>query len=928
MNAVISGTAGRAVILDGRVLKSFSIGDPTLLVDCQQSDLPFIFGEGRDLRLIEGSDFDAISKELKLDSDITLGVDLILIALDDALEEDIRKDAVRDLDELIGDEQLALHLEDVVYARPLPDDKELERVLSFGGEAQLPRVSVFFNSLAKRQALISKVSAAWEVIPREAFGDLHQKAYFQRIAVRKGLFRSLVMALEEPGTISKFLLGAGLDRDIQQLRNARDVLQQWSEPFREVAETVILRPETDEDFKAEYTPKRRHGRRVGLDRRAVLREVNERKAAISAAITRRDFTTIPELVNGLVEFQRANGETEHLAKSLCDLAVEAKDEGLFQLQLQLTERSIGEVPDDAWSWAQHGDALLQLNRLSDALRAYEQAEVFGSAAMGTTGHAQVLKALGRLTESLAAFDAVIAEHPEDVVARNGRAEVLKTKGDLPAALAAYEEAIRLHPEDVFAKNGRAEVLKTKGDLPAALAAYEEAIRLHPENVVAKNGRAEVLKAKGELPAALTAYEEVIRLHPEDVFAKTGRAEVLKAKGELPAALTAYEEVIRLHPENVVAKTGRAEVLKAKGELPAALAAYEEVIKQHPEDVVAKTGRAEVLKAKGELPAALAAYEEVIRLHPEDVVAKSGRAEVLKAKGDLPAALAAYEEAIRLHPEDVVAKNGRAEVLKAKGELPAALATYEEVIRLHPENVVAKNGRAEVLKAKGELPAALAAYEEVIRLHPENVVAKTGRAEVLKAKGEFQAALAAYEEVIKHHPENRVARSGRLSIFAATGQYEKALDALSEITHVSFDDWIDYHILGMIRLRTGKIAEAIHIFNEGVDVNPWAASRDYYRNALAVAWLRSRDFKRASETLEAITAPASQPIANVFRIHAFGAQGELTRARDAYDQLSSSPELRASELAHELRHQFLLKKPPRRNEQWLFDQEAEILLLAA
>ena len=66
-----------------------------------------------------------------------------------------------------------------------------------------------------------------------------------------------------------------------------------------------------------------------------------------------------------------------------------------------------------------------------------------------------------------AFDTVIANHPEDVWAKNGRAQVLKAQGHLPAALAAFDSVIASHPQDVVAKNGRAEVLKAQGDLTGA-----------------------------------------------------------------------------------------------------------------------------------------------------------------------------------------------------------------------------------------------------------------------------------------------------------------------------------------------------------------------------------------------------------------------------------------------------------------------------
>src|SRR5438876_3994724 len=120
MNAVISGTAGRALLIDGKSLKSFDVDDPSKLVARHQSDLPYIFGEGRDLRVIENADLDSIAKELKSEADFTLALDLTLVSLDAELEEDIRKDAIQDLDELLADEQIRERLEGSIYAGHSP----------------------------------------------------------------------------------------------------------------------------------------------------------------------------------------------------------------------------------------------------------------------------------------------------------------------------------------------------------------------------------------------------------------------------------------------------------------------------------------------------------------------------------------------------------------------------------------------------------------------------------------------------------------------------------------------------------------------------------------------------------------------------------------------------------------------------------------
>src|SRR5437868_2075214 len=105
MQAAISGIARKALIVNGESLKVLDVSEPTKLIDCRPSDVPYVFGEGRDVRFIENADFESIAKELQSDSDVMLALDLILISLDGELEEDIRKDAILDLYELILHEQ-------------------------------------------------------------------------------------------------------------------------------------------------------------------------------------------------------------------------------------------------------------------------------------------------------------------------------------------------------------------------------------------------------------------------------------------------------------------------------------------------------------------------------------------------------------------------------------------------------------------------------------------------------------------------------------------------------------------------------------------------------------------------------------------------------------------------------------------------------
>jgi tetratricopeptide (TPR) repeat protein len=512
MNALISGRTGKALLVDGGSLTSFDVDDPSRLVPRAPVDFAYLFGEMQDLRVLENTDIESVQQELNHDSDSALALELALISLDAELPDDIRQEAIEGLDELLPDARVAERLENILYARPLPEDADLTSALELSKDARLSSTFALLRRLEEREPFINEVSEAWDSIPTKVFGDYDQQAEFLRAAVCEGLFRNLVIARETQSTTSTFLLNAGLNNSVKQLRNHRQVLQHWTSSFRQSAEAPAIKNEIEEEVETEASPRRRHGRRVGIDRPAMLREVNRRKTVIVEALHRRDLGLVNRLVEELVDYQRS-GEPVHAAKSLCDLAMEAKSLGMFPLQLELTDRSITVAPDDGWSWAQHGDALLNMNCLDQALEAYQQANDFGAGVIAWTGRAEVLKAQGQLPAALAAFDEIIREHPEDVVAKSGRAEVLKAQGQLPAALAAFDEIIRDRPENVVARNGRSCVL-------AALQRYDEALADLPSGTprtlqdwIGFHIRGMIMLRRGDIDEAIRIFQRGVEDDP-------------------------------------------------------------------------------------------------------------------------------------------------------------------------------------------------------------------------------------------------------------------------------------------------------------------------------------------------------------------------------------------------------------------------------
>jgi tetratricopeptide (TPR) repeat protein len=354
-------------------------------------------------------------------------------------------------------------------------------------------VRELLTRLELRQPIIREICLAWDSIHDEFFDEAEDRKYARAVAVKEGLFRDLVDVQLASETVDEFRMKSGLKPAVRSLRNHRAILQQW-------LQSLPHEPEPGEIPAGTFNPAANSEReskergRPSFDRVAARANIERQKKSIVKALESRELALVNRYLKDLEKYQMEHGGADYLCMSLCDLAREAKRLFMFQLQLDWTERAAKLNSNDVMAGNQYADALLQLNRLPEALETYDQ---------------------------------VIAEHPGDVVARNGRAEVLKTMKRLPDALAAYDAIIAEHPEDVVARNGRAEVLKTMKRLPDALAAYDAIIAEHPEDVVARAGRAEVLKTMNRLPDALMAYDAVIVEHPENVVARAGRAEVRK-----------------------------------------------------------------------------------------------------------------------------------------------------------------------------------------------------------------------------------------------------------------------------------------------------------------------------------------------------------------------------------------------------------------
>ena len=539
MQAVISGRAGIAVMRDNDRWFALRAQVPEQPIPCLPSFRNRLLTAGRDLVFLDQTDLIGAGRCLKYEYALANALDNFLFLLDADLPTSVREDAALELLSLFHETEKKLA--NIFFARPLPAGTDVETALKICKKNDAAVIVNFLEGLLEVQPFIREVNEAWKAIPESAFVDANAREQAQALFVREGLFRNLVETARNKQWIGLFQINALAINEIHTFPNHRIILQDWVHPFKRLQQadkatdfqesSALLNCEEGraQNTRQRYQPT--HNIKLAVDKQ---------KNAIIEAMAAHRFDRAKDYVEDLILFQLANGAPEFLCKSLCDLAIKAQELYQHQFQYWLTSKAVLIKNDDGWSWAQHGKALLELNRPHEALEACEEAILWMNDVVAKNGRAEVLKALNRLPDALAAYDAIISEYPEDIFAKSGRAEVLKALNRLSDALAAYDAIISEHPESVVAKSGRAELLKALNHLPDALAAYDAIISEHPEDVVAKNGRASILVMMGEYDKALSALQIVKPVTENEWISYHIRGMILLRQNKLAAAITIFE----------------------------------------------------------------------------------------------------------------------------------------------------------------------------------------------------------------------------------------------------------------------------------------------------------------------------------------------------------------------------------------------------
>jgi tetratricopeptide (TPR) repeat protein len=818
MDALVSAVAARIVFIEGEEATYIDAETPGTRTRTTLDALPYLLMGAYDVaELKDTSESDAFGCLLrKWNEDRALR--MLDIVIDSDEELDTRCEAAGYLSAFLKDTKTLETIKNRAYAIPLDVGASVAEIGDQGS------VSDFIDTLLMDQDAIGRIRKCWDEIPSSFFRDADQRRAFEWEAVDKGVFRMFAEAGSDYDAVSAAMFKAlSLFRSHH---NARQIIREWTKdlstrPARRRLKRMEAALELEsEDIQDEFVESAEHGpiHQKFLD-------IQSQKQTIRALLEAGNLPKARRFTRELVNSQIADSGFKFAAKTLCDLAQDAKYLGLRSLQLEWVQWAAEIAPEDGWARAQAGDAYLAMWRLDDANREFVAATKLGSAAFGLTGIARLLRARGKLDEALELCRRIKVDCSSD--------------REVSFAWALYSEILR------------------------EMWRYEE---------------------------ALSSYEDGVKAFPDQSAFLCGQAAVLKDMGRLGEALGLYEQAVRMFGDQV-AYGGRADVLKELGNLSNALAAYEVGLKQFPQDLVLSSGRADIFRAMGRFDDALAAYEAVLLRYPFEPNAHTGYASTLWDMGRIADSLTQYDAAVTRFPDDVGCRIGRANALRSVGR-------FED---------------------------ALQAFDQNARDFPYNLYSLTARARLLKLLGRYHDALDAFDVVISRRPDYTPAKYSKAAIFGLLKRFDEADALLPNTRPATRMDWVAFHIRGMLLLKQCKVKDAVSLFEEGVRRTPFFRQRQYFENALAAANIRLKKYSEASELVNG----ADDMISRLLQLHSFAELGYFDKAREAYDAVNdNSPPLVVS-LRDELAARYSLANRVRlHNDDWILDQEIEVILQAA
>jgi predicted Zn-dependent protease len=351
--------------------------------------------------------------------------------------------------------------------------------------------------------------------------------------------------------------------------------------------------------------------------------------------------------------------------------------------------------------------------------------------------------------ALTVLDEALARRPGDLALRKTRADVLSWRGaDLERhhaeIAAAWEAFLAEHPEDGPARLGLARLRADRGDPAGAAALIARYREDHPLDAAAARLHGEVLLRLKRDAEAVPPLELAARHAPDDIVLAVTLARAMHGAGLGPNRLDPVLARVRSGARTAADRLAFARLLVAMGRPTDAVPEFERALGEPPADAAARLELAWLHLSAKRPDRARALLRPLLGADPAHAEARLALAHALAAEDD-PEAATHYERYLADNPSAAEARLAFADALARQKEPERALGEYRRALAGEPGGDVGRRARlaiARTLLDTGHPDAARAELDALLATAPGDAEVKLMRAEALAAEGDGEAARAA------------------------------------------------------------------------------------------------------------------------------------------------------------------------------------------
>lgn len=420
----------------------------------------------------------------------------------------------------------------------------------------------------------------------------------------------------------------------------------------------------------------------------------------------------------------------------------------------------------AIAWYHRGSALKKLNRPPEAITSFERATLIQpNYSLAFTRMCEASIDLGLYQDAIKACDTAIEKNGDwgkvtAAIAWKNKAVALTKLGKLTESIYAYQRALEINPQDAIAWYEQGKLLQKSQQYERASSAYNMAIGIQPKYSQALARQTETLNKLQNYELALQMSD--LALAGDGVWSEeTTLAYLWNQRSSALVHLKKYEESIADAERAIALKRDYAEAWNNKAvslwNLNKYLQAEQASLKAinfAQKNTQAWFNRGRILSSLRRYPEAIKAYEKALEgdLKKEDnfihgnIWTNKGVAYWYEAKKlqqpqqksqKYSHAYLNLKKATEINSKSFEAWYNKAAVIlewqchnKSQKKCNEALTAYNKANEINPDNSAVLTGKAMILASLGKHQDALTNFDDALNIDPDNILAQNQRDKLL------------------------------------------------------------------------------------------------------------------------------------------------------------------------------------------------------